>query len=471
MAACRHECKHGTQKCVRHIAILLLIAASCSRNDGLQRTIPATGVLKLPRGVIELHSELRLPAAAHDLEITGDPAGTTLRASSRFHGRAIFLAESAERIHFENFTIDGNRDALEQRTGLPPSNVPFAKFTQASGVLADAVTSLEITNVNFRRIAGFAILVSRSRGVTIERVRIEDSGSRNPKGRNNATGGILLEEGTLNFRVSNCELDNIRGNGIWTHSLYTSPRNADGVIADNRLRNLARDAIQVGHAVNVRVEHNAGQSIGFPVAEVDTEGAAIPVAIDTAGNTERCVYAENRFEEINGKCIDLDGFHDGEVRANVCVNRAPPEHYPSGNFGIIMNHSNPDMRPDRVRIVDNQIDGTLFGGIYVIGAGNTIARNRLSNINMAHCNENAAKFGCYYPAGEPDLLRAGIYLGKGVVRPAQVRDSIITDNRIGGFQMQRYCVVAAPTVDLKANRVERNLCENVSASSKSPSAP
>jgi hypothetical protein len=217
--------------------------------------------------------------------------------------------------------------------------------------------------------------------------------------------------------------------------------------------------VQVGHAVNVRVERNAGSSIGFSVEDVNIEERAIPVAIDTAGNTERSVYAENRFQEINGKCIDLDGFHDGEVRANVCVNRARPEQYPFGNYGIVMNNSNPDMRPEGVRIIDNEIDGTLFGGIFVIGSGNTVARNRLRNINMAHCNDNAAKFGCYYAAGEPDMLRSGIYLGKGAERPAAARGNAIVDNRISGFGMRDRCVGAAPGVNLKANRVERNICE------------
>jgi hypothetical protein len=64
---------------------------------------------------------------------------------------------------------------------------------------------------------------------------------------------------------------------------------------------------------------------------VDVEGGGIPVAIDTAGNVDQTVYAGNRFEEVNGKCIDLDCFHHGEVSHNSCVNRgsgpnaAPPK--------------------------------------------------------------------------------------------------------------------------------------------------
>ena len=239
-----------------------------------------------------------------------------LKLAEAFQGRALFVAEHAGRIRFANFTIDGNREALEQRMDLPPSDVPFARFTRNNGILAEDVEGLDVAEVKFRSIAGFAILVSRSRDVRVERVRVESSGSRNGKGRNNTTGGILFEEGTARFRAKANVLDQVRGNGIWTHSLYGSPRNRDGEISDNQFREIGRDAIQAGHATGIRVERNSGSRIGFPAEAVDIENGAIPVAIDTAGNVDRSIYADNRFEKISGKCIDLDGFHDGEVRGN-----------------------------------------------------------------------------------------------------------------------------------------------------------
>ena len=161
--------------------------------------------------------------------------------------------------------------------------------------------------------AGFAVLVSRSSQVRIEGVQVEDSGSRNQRGRNNATGGILIEEGTAGFDVLACSVRNVLGNGVWTHSLSTSPRNRDGVIARNHFENIGRDAVQAGHITNLRVENNSGARIGYPVERVDSEGGGIPVAIDTAGNP---------FEEVDSKCIDLDGFHHGDVVDNSCTNRA-----------------------------------------------------------------------------------------------------------------------------------------------------
>ena len=60
--------------------------------------------------------------------------------------------------------------------------MPFARFTRNNGILAEGAEGLEVADVKFRNIAGFAMLVSRSRNVRVERVRVENSGSRNAEG-------------------------------------------------------------------------------------------------------------------------------------------------------------------------------------------------------------------------------------------------------------------------------------------------
>ena len=276
------------------------------------------------------------------------------------------------------------------------------------------------------------MLVKGGKDVRIQDLTISDSGSRDAAERNNTTGGILLEEGVSLFHVKQVTFDNIRGNGNWTHSLYTSRRASDGTISGNRFRSVGRDAIQIGHATRIIVEGNTGTRIGYPREMVDAD----PVAIDTAGNVDKTVYRNNRFQDIYGKCIDLDGFHDGSVTGNVC---AGVRHY-----GIVMNNNNPDMQPERIRILDNLIEGADYGGIFVMGSGHTIARNRLLDLNRAHRPE--------------ELLRAGVYLGNSVVRPAPARDNVIEDNVIAGFDVQ--CVAAAPEVKISENRVARNACSS-----------
>jgi hypothetical protein len=420
-------------------------------------SLPAPGprVIELPPGTVELHRELRVD---NGIELRGAASGTVLRAASDFDGRALLVVNGAGAT-LRGFTIDGARDDIEQRTGLPPSDKPFSQFTRGNGILAVGVSKLRIENVSFRNIAGFAVLISRSRDVRIDQVDVADSGSHDTRGRNNTTGGILLEEGTSDFRVTRSSFRNIRGNGVWTHSLFTSPRNTGGWIAFNRFEELARDAIQVGHATNVRVEENQGTRIGYPEELVDLESQAYPVAIDTAGDVDHSSYTRNRFTEVDGKCIDLDGFHDGDVVENSCVNRPDGALYPFGNIGILFNDSNPHTRSNRIRVVGNLLDGVKYTGIFAFGAGHVIAHNRLLNVNLARCNEEAAKSGCYYPKDEPDALQSGIYLGRGILWPEPSHDNIVEDNEISGFGMKARCIGFAPGVQAAANTIRNNRCE------------
>ena len=326
------------------LAILSLCRASAATPESQLRTAleAKTGTVTLPAGVIEISREIVLPYDAHDLDLRG--SGTAVRAASTFRGRALIVIPGGKNIKLHDISLDGNRDAVARPLGLPPSEAMFSRFMPNNGILAEGITSLEIARVKATGIAGFTILVNSSHTVRIHDIQIADSGSLNLRKRNNTTGGILLEEGTTDFEVVDCRIANVRGNGIWTHSLYTSARNARGRIAGNEFAMIARDAIQVGHATEVRVENNRGRMIGYPAEEVDLEGRAFPVAVDTAGNVDRSVYRNNQFEEIDGKCFDLDGFHDGEVSNNTCVNGDVVKEYPYGNFGIIMNNSNPDMQ-------------------------------------------------------------------------------------------------------------------------------
>ena len=412
-------------------------------------------MVHLPSGVTEVASEIRLPAGAHDLTIIGD--GTTLRASANFRGRAILSCQGCRRIALRNLTIDGNRDALEKPMPLPASNQTFASIFSNNGILFEDATGVSMDHVDLINIANFAILVNRSRNILIEYVTVKDSGSRNVKGRNNSSGGILLEEGVDAFTVADSSFANIRGNAIWTHSRSGSPRNRTGKITNNRFENIGRDAIQVGHAIGVEVSGNIGTRIGFPVDLIDVEEGGTPVAIDTAGNVEDSTYEHNEFREINGKCIDLDGFHDGTIRGNKCINRGKPEEYPFGHFGIVFNNANRDMQSQNIDVEDNDLKGMKFGGIFVIGTGHKILRNRLVHINTAHCNENAKQFGCSV-LNEPDVLDTGIYLGSHAEHPAPARGNIIEGNTITGWKMKTRCIQAAPGVKLSDNTIKNNAC-------------
>ena len=310
-----------------------------------------------------------MPDGAHDLSLIGDR--TLLVAAPDFHGRALLSLARAKRTQIRNLAFDGNRAALGKPLPLPKPNQPFSRFYQNNGLLIEDSDEVTVSGVTFVAIPNFAVLVYQSRHVDLSRISVARSGSLNARGRNNTSGGILLEEGVEDFTIADCELREIRGNGIWTHSYANSPHNLRGRITGNRFLEIGRDAIQLGHSDGVTVKGNSGWRIGLRFSEVDVEGGGTPVAIDTAGTVENCLYENNRFEEVNGKCIDLDGFHDGIVRANTCINRGKPEAYPYGNFGISFNNTSTRMTSRNVQIEANTLDGMKYGGIFLIGSGHT----------------------------------------------------------------------------------------------------
>jgi hypothetical protein len=419
---------------------------------------PPTALLNHAKGTLTIHSEIVLPPNSHDLDI--DARQLTIILSPDFRGRAAVVIPGGKNIHIFGLTIDGNREHIQHPAqGLPP-NTAFAGFTRDNGILAWNVDGIRIDSVKMRNIAGHAILVNNSNNVHILAVKVSDSGSRNANKRNNTTGGILLEEGTRDFEIANCEMVNILGNGIWTHAYDYSPRNTNGRITGNRIVGIGRDAIQVGHATHVLVEKNTGARVGYPVDAVDVEAQAWPCAIDTSGDVDATQYRSNSFEEVNGKCIDLDGFHDGEVRDNACINHQGRDDYPTGQMGIVMNNTYPKMQTRNILIWGNRLEGVLYTGLLVIGSGHRISHNHFSQLNLAHCNEAPARFGCTYLAGEPDFLRSGIYLRNGASRPAETRDNVIEFNEMDGFGIGIKCVVFGPGVAVNQNRVGHNDCQD-----------
>ncbi len=214
-----------------------------------------------------------------------------------------------------------------------------------------------------------------------------------------------------------------------------------------------RDAIQVGHATGVNVAKN----IGFPAAIVDVENYCFPASLDTAGDVDHTVYENNQIEEINGKCIDLDGFHDGVVRGNTCTNRGKPEDYPFGNYGILFNNANKDMRSQNVHVTGNHLDGMKYGAVFVIGTGHEITGNTFTHLNAAHCPE-AGGAACNWRPSEPDTLSSGIYLAVGAERPAPPHGIVIENNTISGWGMAKHCIAAAPGVKMSASTIRGNVC-------------
>lgn len=433
-------------------AVLVIVTVGCHRSP-FERT---SGKIQLGAGVTEITAPLRIAAGAHDLEIVGDPAGSTIRMAGSFAGPAAIVGDNVANISIHGIRIEGSRTTLASDRYLPGSDQPFSEYYDANGIVLTNSRGITIRDVTIEKIKSFPILISRSTGITIESIAISNSGTLNKAGKSNTTGGILLEEGTTDFAVRKCRIHDIAGNGIWTHAYYHSPRNVDGVIENNEVSATPRDAIQVGHATRVRVVQNHGSRIGYPADQIDAAAQATPVALDSAGDVTGAVYSDNHFVDVDGQCIDLDGFHDGEVRDNSCVNRQPLDAYPFLHEGIVFGNTFPDQRPGRVLIQGNVIEGFGYGGVYVIGEGSRIVGNRFVNINMSHCTGKAGNARCNYALDEPGMLRSGVYLAKHAARPAETRGNVIRDNYFSGFGTKQWCIEPGSSIAL--NDIAQNTC-------------
>ena len=279
----------------KRMDILLRIATLA-----LATTLAAREVVLKP-GITELDEPMVLDATEGEIQLLGAQAGSTLKASARFQGAALIVARGLKHLSIERLKLDGSRSLLDRSFPIAPYDRSFAEFYPLNGILLDNCEGAILRNLEIRNVVNFPILVTRSKQIRIHAVRIEYSGSLDESGKNNTTGGILFEEGTADFEVRFVKMRAIRGNGIWTHSRYESPRNRDGLIHESEVNGSARDAIQVGHATNIRVLKNLLVNIGFPIELVDTAHGGIPVGIDTAGDVDKSLYAENVMQEVSGK--------------------------------------------------------------------------------------------------------------------------------------------------------------------------
>ena len=181
-----------------------------------------TGAVTLPTGIIEISREITLPADAYDLNITA--TNTTIKAASTFRGRALLIIPAGKNIAIRDLSLDGNRVAFPEALGPPPPTAMLSRVVANNGIIAEGVASLEITGLKATEVAGFPILVNGGHNIHIRDAVITDSGTLDPAGHNNGTGGLAIEEGASDFEVTGSKRSSakVRGNGIWIRSATSS---------------------------------------------------------------------------------------------------------------------------------------------------------------------------------------------------------------------------------------------------------
>jgi hypothetical protein len=266
------------------LALTSLFAAD-SPETQLRKALEAkTGSVTLPAGEIALSREIMLPPDAHDLDIRG--ANTTLKASDNFRGRALLVISAGRNIKIHDLTLDGNREAVGRMLSLPSGSVSYSRALPGNGIVAEGVMGLEIFNLKANRIGTFAVLVNAGHNVRLHDIDISDSGGFNPQRRNNATGGIALENGTADFEIRHCRFGGLRGTGI---TLIAAER---GRIADNEFAVIARDGIHAAESKTIMIESNSIRQIGFPIEEVDARATCVTFFHVTGGEIRGNTCAE-----------------------------------------------------------------------------------------------------------------------------------------------------------------------------------
>src|SRR5260370_16118469 len=114
--------------------------------------VPRGRFVQLAPGTVEIHKEMVLEDGA---EVRGAASGSVLRAAADFHGRALIVVRG-NHVLLRDFDVDGNRQKLEARLGLPGYDVPFARFTPGNGVMEGGVSHLTILHIRFRDISAIS---------------------------------------------------------------------------------------------------------------------------------------------------------------------------------------------------------------------------------------------------------------------------------------------------------------------------
>jgi len=265
------------------LALASLSAAEVPEAQLRQALQTKTGSVTLPAGEITLTRELVLPPDAHDLDIKG--SGTTIKASDAFRGRALLVLTAGRNIRIHDLMLDGNRDAVGRMLMLPAAGTMYSRVLPNNGIMAESVMGLELFGIKANHISTFAVLVNASHNVKLHDIEVSDSGGFNPQRRNNATGGLALEEGSSDFEIRHCRFGGLRGTGVTLRSVER------GSVIDNEFAVMARDGIRVTDSKTVMIANNVVRQIGFPTEEVD--GRAVCIA----------------FERVTG----------GEIKANTCT--------------------------------------------------------------------------------------------------------------------------------------------------------
>jgi len=332
----------------RNSALLLPLAAllaGCGRpaltDADIARAIAAApadgGVVRLRAGTWEIGHPVVIPASKRNLRIIG--AGAVLKRAAAV---AEVLDIASEGTTLEDLVIDGAQTSTTKLVYRDRDPMDPLLANGSSIRIEPGAKHITLRGLEIRRTQGYAVL-SDARAADVEDVTIDSGTIRDSveytdvstaaeksdareTGYGSWGGGVHFQAGTTAhvkaLRIMNSHFENIYGHAIWGHSNFVENLSEDVEVAGNTFRDIGLDAVQFGCVRDGLVERNHIRRIGYVAGAPKYRWADgqnyCGVGIDTAGWSSRCKYRGNTILNVNGPCIDLDGFSDGEVSNNTC---------------------------------------------------------------------------------------------------------------------------------------------------------
>jgi hypothetical protein len=295
------------------------------------------GVVRLGAGTWEIAHPVVIPASRRNLRIVG--AGAVLK---RVAAVAEVLDIASEGVTLESLTIDGNQAGTTKLVFTARDPMDSLLAAGSSVRIEPGSKRITLRGVEIRRTQGYAVLID-ARAADVEDVAIDscfirdsvqythvgtpaEKADTRETGYGSWGGGIHFQAGASahvkGLSVVKSRFENIYGHAIWGHSNFVENLSEDVRVTGNTFRDIGLDAVQFGCVRNGLVEDNEMSRIGYiagvPKYRLANGDSYCGAGIDTAGWTTGCKYRRNTMLNVNGPCIDLDGFSGGEVSNNTC---------------------------------------------------------------------------------------------------------------------------------------------------------
>jgi parallel beta-helix repeat protein len=398
--------------------------ASACIQQAVDTLTPNGGVIRLSAGEYILDTPLQLNRDSITLEGVGST--TVLKRGVLVENGEGVVNVRAKRITLRGFRFDG--DVLEP-TGIPYvdpvnefsvhgapiySNPMHPELLRNTGITIHGNTSnVRLEDLEIQHTGGYAILIDARYGsisnVEMRRLHLRDNrphlfGNPNDLRYGSWTGGIhyqndgrdleFARHALRGLTIEDSTFERISGHAIWGHGYGFQTLNEDVVIRRCQFTDIGLDGVLIGNTRRAVVEHNHFHRIGytprngggrprpawFPGFREDRADNIPAVGIDTSGLVSESVYQGNTMLNVNGNCIDLDGFTRGDVLHNSMqvsgradawnyINDLVDEFGPAqvGNYtkGINLSNTAGATLTESVRIVGNTIMNLGGYGIFL----------------------------------------------------------------------------------------------------------